>query len=147
MAGQGRARRGVYPDSVSLQGHCCCLYDHPRERIAILAEFLGTALAHRKKCVYVARRVRSLADRGTITPGKRSPSINTLVRNVVGLMEPEIRSANVILRLELSHAIPEVIGDEVQLQQVLLNLIWATPNGARGACFRFSLPPRRRAYR
>jgi nitrogen-specific signal transduction histidine kinase len=62
-------------------------------------------------------------------------------------MEPEIRSVNVILRLELSHAIPEVIGDEVQLQQVLLNLSWATPNGARGACFRFSLPPRRRAYR
>lgn len=197
----------------------------PRARVDLARRSLGRILRDANRAADVITHVRWLAARGTTTPGKRSLSINTVVRNAVGLMEQEIRRANVILRVLLADAVPEVIGDEVQLQQVLLNLltnaveemaevrgrareiaivtqrgahgdvivtvrdsgrsaspeslarafepfyttkpqgmgiglsicravleehagrIWATPNGSRGACFHFSLPPRRSAHR
>lgn len=92
-------------------------------RIDLARRSLKRILRDANRAADVITHVRSLAARGTITPGKRSLCINTVVRNVVGLMEREIRNANVILQLELADAVPEVMGDEVQLQQVLLNLL------------------------
>ena len=199
--------------------------DDDQPRIELARRSLMRILRDANRAADVITHVRSLAARGRSTPERRSLSINTVVRNAVGLLEPEIHRAKVVLRLKLADAIPEVVGDEVQLQQVLLNLltnaleemarlrrrtreiailtqrgadgsvivtvrdsgrsaspgslarvfepfyttkpqgmgiglsicravieehegrIWATPNGSRGACFHFSLPPRRGAHR
>jgi C4-dicarboxylate-specific signal transduction histidine kinase len=49
--------------------------------------------------------------------------INDIIEEVVDLVQSEVRNHQVVLRTELSAALPPVLGDRVQLQQVLLNLL------------------------
>jgi C4-dicarboxylate-specific signal transduction histidine kinase len=49
--------------------------------------------------------------------------LNEAVREVVALSVPELQQARVILRTELAEDLPLVVGDRVQLQQVILNLL------------------------
>ena len=66
-------------------------------------------------------RVRTLITR---TPEKRIPvDVNHAIDDVVELVRDDISSAGVLLTTELEPELPEVVGDCVQLQQVLLNLI------------------------
>src|SRR5262249_38488137 len=48
---------------------------------------------------------------------------NEVVQEVVGLIQSEIQKNGVILRMELAADLPRVLGDRVQLQQVILNLV------------------------
>jgi hypothetical protein len=49
--------------------------------------------------------------------------INCVIREVNALLERELNSQHVDLRLALSPSIPLIMGDRVQLQQVIINLI------------------------
>src|SRR5215472_16618363 len=49
--------------------------------------------------------------------------INEAVQEVVGLIQSEIQKNGVVLRMELAADLPRVLGDRVQLQQVILNLM------------------------
>jgi signal transduction histidine kinase len=49
--------------------------------------------------------------------------VNELIRDVVALLQDELKSREVEIQTELSPAIPQVTGSRVQLQQVILNLI------------------------
>jgi C4-dicarboxylate-specific signal transduction histidine kinase len=69
----------------------------------------------------VIARIRGLARR---TPSeKESLDINEVVREVVALAEGEGRRARARCRTELGGDLPRVVGDRVQLQQVVLNLL------------------------
>ncbi|MFW6059324.1 MAG: sensor histidine kinase, partial [Phycisphaeraceae bacterium] len=48
---------------------------------------------------------------------------NHLVREVIGLLDPEIHRHGVRLRLDLDEQIPSVLVDSVQIEQVILNLV------------------------
>jgi C4-dicarboxylate-specific signal transduction histidine kinase len=48
---------------------------------------------------------------------------NELVQEVLALTDRELSENRVLLERELTEALPPVLGDRVQLQQVLLNLI------------------------
>jgi signal transduction histidine kinase len=67
--------------------------------------------------------------KGIISLAKKTPAkterlnINEIIREVISLAARELTQNNVVLRMELQPAIPLVVGDRVQLQQVLLNLI------------------------
>ena len=50
-------------------------------------------------------------------------AVNAAIREIVALAQGEVRRARVALRTELSGELPPVLGDRVQLQQVVLNLI------------------------
>src|SRR5262245_23878718 len=50
-------------------------------------------------------------------------NINEVVHEVVGLIHSEIQKNGVVLRMELAADLPRVLGDRVQLQQVILNLM------------------------
>jgi PAS domain S-box-containing protein len=69
----------------------------------------------------VIARIRALARR-TATE-KESLDMNDVVREVVVLAEGEARRARAKLRTELAGNLPRVLGDRVQLQQVVLNLL------------------------
>lgn len=56
-------------------------------------------------------------------PLKAPLNINDLIRDVVALIPAELRRNRIVLRTELSDDLPPVVGDRIQLQQVLLNLM------------------------
>ena len=69
----------------------------------------------------VIRRVRTLANKTDI---ERVPlDVNDVVREAVALVERELISRRVSLRTELAPAPIMVLGDRVQLQQVIINLV------------------------
>ena len=69
----------------------------------------------------VISRIRALV-RKTDTEKTRL-DINQTVQEVVVLDESEVRAKRVALRMELADDLPPVLGDRVQLQQVILNLV------------------------
>jgi PAS domain S-box-containing protein len=69
----------------------------------------------------VIARIRALARR---TPAEKQPlDIDEVIREVVALADGEARRARARLRIELAGNLPRVLGDRVQLQQVVLNLL------------------------
>jgi PAS domain S-box-containing protein len=69
----------------------------------------------------VIRRVRALANK---TDSEKVPlDVNDVIREAIALAQPELNSHQVALRLELASALPMTLGDRVQLQQVIINLV------------------------
>jgi len=69
----------------------------------------------------VIRRVRALAQKTEI---ERVPlDINDVANDVMALVQRELSSHDVSTRLELAPHLPLILGDRVQLQQVIINLV------------------------
>jgi len=69
----------------------------------------------------VILRVRALANKTDIE--KVPLDINDVVREVIALVQRELMSHRVSLRTDLAPALPMILGDRVQLQQVIINLV------------------------
>ena len=57
------------------------------------------------------------------TEGKSEIVINNVIRSVLGLVYMDLQKHSIELQTNLSESIPSVIGNEVQLQQLVLNLV------------------------
>jgi PAS domain S-box-containing protein len=84
-------------------------------------EAVGRIVRDGHRASEVIGRVRALF-RKTATDKARL-DINHLAQESIALVRGELRRNRVVLRTELAHGLPPVLGDRVQLQQVLLNLI------------------------
>ncbi|MDQ1452161.1 MAG: hypothetical protein QOK38_2027, partial [Acidobacteriaceae bacterium] len=69
----------------------------------------------------VVRRVRALAKKTDIE--KVSLEVNELLSEVIVLVRGELISQQVSVRTEFASALPNILGDRVQLQQVIINLV------------------------
>ena len=69
----------------------------------------------------VIRRVRALANKTDIE--KVQLDVNDVVKEIIALVQREIDNHQVSLRMELAPALPMILGDRVQLQQVIINLV------------------------
>jgi signal transduction histidine kinase len=69
----------------------------------------------------VITRLRTLYSKKDLQP--ESMDLNEAAREVTSLSLGELQRNRVILRCELTQDLPPVIGDRIQLQQVILNLI------------------------
>jgi C4-dicarboxylate-specific signal transduction histidine kinase len=69
----------------------------------------------------VIRRIRALADKAEIE--KVPLDVNDVIREVTVLVQRELIGRQVSLRMELATALPMILGDRVQLQQVIINLV------------------------
>ena len=69
----------------------------------------------------VVQRVRGLVSK--TTDPKAPLDINEVVNEVVALLHRELFSHRIVLRTELVPALGRVLGDRIQLQQVILNLV------------------------
>jgi PAS domain S-box-containing protein len=69
----------------------------------------------------VIRRVRSLANKTGVE--KLPLNVNDVVRDVIALVQRELTSHRVSLRMELAPSLPIILADRVQFQQVIINLV------------------------
>ena len=69
----------------------------------------------------VIARIRSLINKAT--PEKSRLQINQVIEQTIALAEGQASRNNVLIELELSQDLPHVLGDGIQLQQVILNLL------------------------
>ena len=69
----------------------------------------------------VIRRVRSLANKTSVE--KVPLDVNDVVRETIPLVQHELISHQVLLRMELAPTLPMILGDRIQLQQVIINLV------------------------
>jgi len=69
----------------------------------------------------VIKRIRALAKK--TPPQKANLAVNEVIDEAIGLVGGQLARQGVVLRKELVPNLPPVIGDRVQVQQVILNLI------------------------
>jgi C4-dicarboxylate-specific signal transduction histidine kinase len=74
-----------------------------------------------KRASEVIARIRSLSRKGT--PEKEPLDLNETIADVVAFAQGEVRRTRVTLRTDLAPELPRIVGDRVQLQQVVLNLV------------------------
>jgi signal transduction histidine kinase len=69
----------------------------------------------------VIRSVREIFKRDS--PGKGPLAVNDVIEDILTLVSGEIRKQRLSLKKELPSALPDVVADRTQLQQVIINLI------------------------
>jgi C4-dicarboxylate-specific signal transduction histidine kinase len=69
----------------------------------------------------VVRRVRALANKTSLE--KVQLDVNDVIREIIPLVQRELISNRVSLQMELAPALPTILGDRVQLQQLIINLV------------------------
>jgi PAS domain S-box-containing protein len=75
-----------------------------------------------KRAAEISHSIRTISDKERHT--RRAPvSLNEIIREDLALVEAELQSHHIAVRTTLNDALPQVLCDRVQLQQVILNLI------------------------
>ena len=69
----------------------------------------------------IISRIRLLFKKGT--SDRELVDLNQVIQEILGLLHSEITRHSVLVREELASDLPQVMGDRVQLQQVMMNLI------------------------
>jgi C4-dicarboxylate-specific signal transduction histidine kinase len=69
----------------------------------------------------IISRIRLLFKKGT--PQRELVDLNEIIREMVVLVRSEAMRYNILVTTELATDLPELMGDRVQLQQVLMNLM------------------------
>jgi PAS domain S-box-containing protein len=102
--------------------------------LAPVRQSLDEIITADRRAADVIRRLRALLKQGEAI---RQPlDLNDLIREAMGLAQGDLTARNVRVEVSLASELPPVVGDRVQLQQVLLNLVLnacdamaATPTG------------------
>lgn len=89
--------------------------------IAEVREILADIVSEDRRAGDVIQRLRALLKRGETR--LQSLDLNEVVEEVLRLARSDLIGRGIILHRELAGALPPVLGDRIQLQQVLLNLI------------------------
>jgi PAS domain S-box-containing protein len=74
-----------------------------------------------KRAAEIIDRVRSLFSKSV--PQREVVDLNEVIRDIVILLQDEARQHSVSVHMELAENLPRVMGDHVQLQQVVMNLM------------------------
>lgn len=69
----------------------------------------------------VIGRIRALVKKGSTE--KTLLDINEVIQEVVSLTHSEIQKSGVVLKMNLAGGLPSILGDRIQVQQVILNLV------------------------
>jgi PAS domain S-box-containing protein len=84
-------------------------------------EAVGRILRDGNRASDVITRIRALVRKAD--EEKERLDMNHAIQEVAALAQGEVRRSRVALRMELAADVPPVLGDRVQLQQVILNLV------------------------
>jgi PAS domain S-box-containing protein len=69
----------------------------------------------------IVSRVRLLFKKGTVE--RELVDVNELIREIIVLLNSEATRYSIFVRTDLAQDLPQIMGDHVQLQQVIMNLI------------------------
>ena len=86
-----------------------------------LREALTNISSDGRQTIEIIARIRALAKNSA--PQKVALNLSELVSEVLSLVAHEAQREHITLQTELADDLPSVLGDRVQLQQVLLNLV------------------------
>jgi signal transduction histidine kinase len=78
-------------------------------------------VAEGHRAAAVIERVRAMFKKGA--PNKAAFDFNGLVGETLSLVRRDLQKHRILVRTDLNEQIPHVLGDRIQLQQVLLNVI------------------------
>jgi NO-binding membrane sensor protein with MHYT domain len=93
--------------------------DHPN-----LEEARASALSivkDAKRAAEIISRIRQLFQKSP--PQRESVDVNEIIREMIVLLRGEVTRHSISVRAELAADLPQIMGDRVQLQQVMMNLI------------------------
>lgn len=74
-----------------------------------------------QRAAEIISRVRSQFEKGA--PNQESLNLNKIIPETITLLRDEAVRHSILVRTELADELPQVVGDRVQLQQVMMNLI------------------------
>jgi len=90
-------------------------------KLSEVRDTVDAIISDARRASAVIARIRSLLRKGT--PVREKLAVNHLIEDVVDLMSPEFRRHQIEVLLDLAPDLPFVMGDRVQLQQVMVNLL------------------------
>src|ERR1700752_237194 len=108
-------------------GHACVRLlsretaDPDKSRLDKLREVIQRMISDGMRASEVLKRIRDLLHKAP--PEKERLNINETVQEVIELVHSDVLKSKVKLRAHLAADLPPVVGDRIQLQQVILNLI------------------------
>ena len=93
----------------------------PAPDLGEVTSAIERGIADARRASEVIKRLRALSSKAA--PQQTAIDINDLVQETLTLVQRELASHRITLKLTLSDGLPAVLGDRVQLQQVIINLI------------------------
>jgi two-component system, LuxR family, sensor kinase FixL len=108
--------------AIVANGHACVrLLSRDDPSIEKSLEVIQRMIKDGMRASEVIKRIRELLHK---TPPEKAPlNINEAILEVVALVSGDVLRSKVELKTELATDLPPVVGDRIQLQQVILNLI------------------------
>ncbi|MFM0639066.1 PAS domain S-box protein [Paraburkholderia metrosideri] len=100
---------------------CLRRLDHATPQPEEMQACVQRMIADGRRASEIVRRIRALTKRDT--PEKTCLDLNDVVNDVALLVQHEIFTHRVSMRLELAPALPPLLAGRVELQQVILNLV------------------------
>jgi PAS domain S-box-containing protein len=108
--------------AIVTNGEVCIRWlDRAVPDLAEVREVVGAIIGDGRRASEIIHRLRALSTKSETH--KVAVHINDAISEVIPLVQREVLRHRVSLRLELAPTLPAVLGDRVQLQQVLINLI------------------------
>ena len=93
----------------------------PSVKVDVVRDALVDVVNDGHRAADVIQRIRQLATKGD--PKRSHLSMNGVVQDVVSLVRTEVQKHRASICAALASGLPPVLGDRVQLQQVIINLI------------------------
>ena len=74
-----------------------------------------------RRAAEIISRIRLFSKKGTLQ--RELVDVNEVIREIIVLLHSEVTRSSISVRTELAAELPRIMGDRVQLQQVMMNLI------------------------
>jgi signal transduction histidine kinase len=105
------------------------LLERPTLDVAEIRAAVDDAVQTVRRAAEVVRRIRALFGRGTLD--RKPVDLRGLIGEAAAVVRPDMDNVRAVLTLQVASVLPMVMGDSVQLLQMLLNLLTNAADAVR----------------